>query len=479
MDSNDLHDYQKFGVEKILTTDRCGLLYDMGMGKTVTTLTAIDLLINEMFQVLKVLVIAPLRVAEDTWSTEQQKWEHLKDLRISKILGSERQRIAGLEADADVYIINRENVVWLVEYLSSLPKKQRVWPFDMIVVDELSSFKSSKSQRFRALRKAAPLADRFVGLTGTPAPNGLMDLWSQMYLIDGGERLFKTITMYRQVYFYPEQSNGHVVYKYGLRSGSEELIREKISDICVSLSAEDYLDMPELLINDIRVKLSKDEMAVYAELEKEQLLKFSDEENVTAYNAASLYGKLLQLANGGLYLDDTVTKVARAEKSSITVHKRKIEALRDIVEHSMGQPVLVFYNYKMDLALLKEEFKSLKPREMDGPKAIRDWNDGKIQMLLAQPQSMAHGLNLQKGGHIIIWYGLNPSLELYQQANARLYRQGQKEKTVIVHRIIAEGTVDEDVVMSLENKDEMQSSLVEALKARIKEVREHGQLTTV
>ena len=421
------------------------------MRKTVITLTAADILLNEDFAVSRVLVIAPKRVAEDTWTTEAGKWDHLQRLKISRATGTAKQRLAALEADADVYVINRENVVWLVElYLKK-------WPFDMVVVDELSSFKSAQAQRFKALRKVRPLVRRFIGLTGTPTPNGLLDLWPQMYLIDQGERLGKTIGGYRQRYFLPEKTNGYVVYSYKLKRGSEERIRELISDICISMRAEDYLQMPDLTVNDIPVRLDDKEMELYRTMEQDQLLEV-DEDEVTALSAAAVYNKLLQMANGGVYTNDG---------SVLEIHRRKIEALEEIIEAANGQGVLVFYTFRQDYDRLMEHFGG---QTLKGPDDIRAWNEGRIPLLLAQPASMGHGLNLQAGGHIIVWYGLNWSLELYQQANARLYRQGQKHG-VIIHRLIAEGTVDEEVARRLEKKDATQESLMEALKARIRRAR--------
>ena len=445
------HDYQEYAISKLLDMKNAGLFLDMGLGKTVIALTAIDKLIYEEFAVSRVLVIAPKRVAEDTWTTEAGKWDHLARLRISRVIGTAKQRAAALQQDADVYVINRENVVWLVDLLKK-------WPFDMVVVDELSIFKSSQAQRFKALRKVRPLIRRFVGLTGTPTPNGLMDLWPQMYLIDQGERLGKTITGYRQRYFLPAKTNGYVVYSYELKRGSEEAIRKLISDICVSMKAEDYLAMPELTVNDIPVTLDEAEMDLYRRMEQEQLLEIEEDE-ITALSAAAVYNKLLQMANGGVYAN---------AGSVVEIHNRKLDALEDVIEAANGQPVLVFYTFRQDLDRLQKRFGG---QTLKGPDDIRAWNDGRIPLLLAQPASMGHGLNLQAGGHIIVWYGLNWSLELYQQANARLYRQGQK-RGVIIHRLIAKGTVDEEVAKRLEKKDETQESLLEALKARVRRVRD-------
>ncbi len=449
------HDYQKYASDKIIELPACGLLLEMGLGKTISTLTAIDELMYDRFEVSKVLVIAPKRVAEDTWTAEAGKWDHVRHLTFSKILGSAKQREAALKEKADIYLINRENVVWLVERL------KRQWPFDMVVIDELSSFKSNSAKRFKALRSVRPLVKRFVGLTGTPAPNGLLDLWPQIYLLDGGVRLGKTFTGYKDRYFLPGKRNGYVVYSWTLKEGAEQTIHRKIADICISMKAKDYLQLPEKVVNDIYIHLSPDEMDRYWELEKQRLLELEGQE-ITALTAAAAYGKLLQLANGAAY--DNGGNV-------VPFHDRKLDALEDIVEAACGHPVLVFYNYRHDFERLKERFRMYEPRTIQGSQDIQDWNAGKIQLLLAQPASMGHGLNIQAGGHIIVWFGLNPSLELYQQANARLHRQGQTE-VVIIHRLITTGSVDEDVIAKLEAKDQTQESLTDALKARIKAVKE-------
>lgn len=450
------HAYQQYAKDKLIELPEAALFLDLGLGKTVTTLTAIDELMYDRFAVNRVLVIAPKRVAEDTWTTEAEKWDHLNHLKISRVLGSRKDREDALQEEADIYVINRENVVWLVE------KFRKNWPFDMVVVDELSSFKSNQAKRFKALKQVRPLIRRFVGLTGTPAPNGLLDLWPQMYLIDRGERLGKTISGYRNRYFYPEKSNGYVVYSYAPKPGAEEAIQRKISGICISMKAEDYLAMPELTVNDISVKLSTSEMQLYRKLEREKLMEVQGEE-VTALTAASVYNKLLQMANGGIYTD---------AGDALEIHRRKLEALEEIAGTAAGQPVLVFYNYRHDYTRLAECFP--EARTLKNQRDIRDWNEGRIPILLAQPASMGHGLNLQAGGHIIVWYGLNWSLELYQQANARLYRQGQKNG-VIIHRLIAKGTVDEDVIRRLESKDQTQESLLQSLKARIQAIRKENK----
>lgn len=451
------HDYQKFAMQKLVEMPEAGLFLDMGLGKTITTLTAVDELMHDRFEISRVLVIAPKRVAEDTWTTEAGKWDHLGHLKISRVLGSRKEREEALQQDADIYVINRENVTWLVD------RFRKGWPFDMVVVDELSSFKSSRAKRFKALKQVRPLVERFVGLTGTPSPNGLMDLWPQMYLIDRGKRLGKTVTGYRDRYFYPGKGNGHVVYSYEPKPGAEEAIRSRISDICISMKSEDYLQMPELVVNDIPVRLSDAEMGRYREMEREKLMEL-DGEQITALSAATVYNKLLQMANGSVYTDDG---------TAAEVHGRKLEALAEILDTANGQPVLVFYSYRHDYDSLMRAFEGYRPRTLKGQAEIQEWNEGNIPLLLAQPASMGHGLNLQAGGHIIVWYGLSWSLELYQQANARLYRQGQRHG-VVIHRLVAEGTVDEEVVRRLEAKDQTQESLMESLKARIKKIKEEG-----
>lgn len=448
------HGYQKFATQKIEELPACALFLAMGLGKTVCTLTAVNDLMYDSFKVSKVLVIAPKRVALDTWTTESKKWDHLKHLEISRVLGSRGERITALEKDADIYVTNREQVTWLVDYL----RKQ--WPFDMIVIDESSSFKSNTSKRFKSLRIVRPLVDRIVLLTGTPAPNGLMDLWPQLYLLDMGQRLGKTITGFRNRYFVPAKFDGHIVYQWEPKRGADDAIHKKIDDICISMKAEDYLKLPERIVNDISIALDDKEMALYRKLERERVLKL-DEETITAATAAAVYNKLLQMANGAIYDE---------YGDYINIHDKKISALGEIIENACGHPVLVFYDFRSDYDRLLKVYP--KARTLNSQKDIQDWNAGKIPLLLAQPASMGHGLNIQAGGHICVWFGLNWSLELYQQANARLHRQGQQH-TVIVHRLITQGTVDEQVIKRLESKDDRQESLMEAVKARIREVKEN------
>jgi SNF2 family DNA or RNA helicase len=443
------HEYQSFATDFILIHDACGCFLECGLGKTVISLDAVNDLMFDSFDVVKVLVIAPLRVARDTWSRECEKWEHLKHIRISKILGNEEERIRAIKSKAEVYIINRENVEWLVEYHGAK------WPYDMVIIDELSSFKSPQAKRFKALRKVRPLIKRVVGLTGTPAPNSLIDLWSEVYLLDRGERLGKTLTGYRDRYFLPDKRNKEIIYTYKAKDDAEAAIYERISDICVSMKACDYLDMPERIDNYVQVKMSTKEEALYKKLEREMLLSFEDGD-IDAVNAAALSNKLLQMANGAVYDENGAVK---------SIHDRKLEALEDLVESANGKPVLVYYAYKHDKDRILQVFKK-KVRQIDSSQDITDWNSGEIEIAIAHPASTGHGLNLQEGGHIIIWFGLTWSLELYQQANARIHRQGQTE-TVVVHHIITTGTVDEQVVSSLERKDVGQGALINAVKARI------------
>lgn len=416
--------------------------------KTVITLTAIDRLLYDSFEASKILIIAPLRVAADTWSRESAKWSHTKHLTISQVLGVVKKREAALKAEADIYIINRENVPWLVGYYGSK------WPFDTVVIDELSSFKNSGSQRFRALRRVRPLMKRVIGLTGTPAPNGLLDLWSQVYLLDRGERLGTTIGGYKDRYFTAGASNGHVVYEWKQKKESEERIYEAIEDICVSMKAEDWLDMPEKIDVTVPITLSDKARAQYEQLERDLLLPMADTE-VVASTAAVLSNKLLQMANGAVY---------DADRSIQHIHDGKIEALEDLVEAANGKPLLVFYTFKHDLARIQKALPDAKKLETNDD--IAEWNKGNIPILLAHPASAGHGLNLQDGGDQVVWFGMTWSLELYEQANARLYRQGQK-RNVVVHHLITSGTMDEDVMKALEGKAAGQDALMAAVKARI------------
>jgi SNF2 family DNA or RNA helicase len=420
--------------------------------KTVITLTAVNDLKYNRFAVSKVLVIAPKKVAEATWAKEAAKWDHLKMLRVIPVLGPLSKRIRALNTPADIYVINRENVPWLVEYY------RNTWPFDMVVVDEFSSFKNYSAKRFKSLTCVRKNISRFVRLTGTPAPNGLLDLWAQVYLLDGGQRLGKYITKFRERYFEPDQRDRERVFSYAPKPGADETIKNLIGDICVSMKAEDYLELPDCTTVTVPVLLDKKAKAAYEELEKEMILEV-DENLIDAGTAAVLTNKLLQLCNGAVYDEN---------RQIIEIHDSKLEAFMELVEGLNGQPALVFYSFQHDLARIKKALSKsgLEVRELKGPKDEDDWNARKVDILLAHPASAAYGLNLQKGGNHVIWFGLNWSLELYQQANKRLHRQGQTEK-VIIHHIVVEGGVDEDVMTALGDKGATQDRLMNALKARI------------
>lgn len=439
------HDYQTFATDFVLEHPACGLILDMGLGKSVITLTALWSLLLDSFDVGKVLVVAPKRVAENTWPAELKKWEHLEGLTWSLVLGSEKDRRAALQRRAKIYIINRENVTWLVDNYH--------WDFDTLVIDELSSFKSSKAQRFRALKRVRPRISRVIGLTGTPQPNGLLDLWPQMYLLDMGQRLGRFVGGYRERFFLPDKRNREVIYSYKPKEGAEEKIYELISDICISMKAADYLDMPELVSRQTVVQMNARERKLYDDFGRDMVLHLKDGD-LDAVNAASLSGKLVQMANGAVYGENR--KVHH-------IHDRKLDALEDIIETANGKPLLVAYWYKHDLERIRQRF---DVRTIDTPKDIADWNEGKISVALIHPASAGHGLNLQDGGSTIVWFGLTWSLELYQQLNARLWRQGQKH-TVVVQHIVTAGTHDEDIMNALERKDMSQTALIAAVKARI------------
>lgn len=465
---NNLHKYQKACVEHIITHPFCGIFLDMGLGKTVSTLTAINYLMFDYLEINSVLVIAPKRVAESIWQEEAEKWSHLKHLRFSKIIGTQKQRIdAVMNTKADIYIISRDNIAWLCALYGGSKL-----PFDMVVIDELSSFKSYKSERFKAMRMVRPYLKRLVGLTGTPAPNGLIDLWPQIYLMDRGERLEKTITRYRERYFRPGKTNGNVVYSYDLMNGSEYLIHKKIEDICISMKADDYLEMPMRTDNYIKLRMPDALKKQYDNFEKEKVLDlFRPEQEylsnadkwvdkpveINAVNAAALSNKLLQFANGAIYDED---------RNVFPIHDIKLEALKEIIEDANGQSILVAWTFQFDRDRIMEYLKKYKPRELKTNKDIEDWNAGKIQVMLAHPASAGHGLNLQAGGSIIVWFGQTWSLELYQQFNGRLYRQGQQNHVIINH-LILQGTHDEDVIKALKAKDKKQNSLMDSIKAKI------------
>ena len=458
MKRTDLHEYQNYCVEFLKTHREAMLILEMGLGKSAVTLTAILDLMFDSFDVGKVLVIAPLRVAKTVWPEERDTWEHANFLRMSVMVGSAKQREAALRTSADVYVINRENVKWLVDYLEKL---HRPWPFDMVVVDELSSFKNHQSQRWKALRKVRPQIKRMVGLTGTPASNGLMDLWAETFLIDKGVRLGRFIGRYREAYFRAAGMNPYtgVVYNYIPLPGAEEAIYSKISDISVSMKALDYLDMPESVTVNHYVDMEPAERGLYDTMKKELLVEVGGE-TIDAANAAVLSGKLLQMANGALYNADREIRI---------IHDRKLEMLGDLIEQANGQNVLVAYWYQHDHERIREYLTELgyKPRDLKSDQDIADWNAGKIQVALISPASAGHGLNIQRGGHhILIWFSLVWSLELYQQTNARLWRQGQKE-VVTIHHILTRDTVDADVLDALKHKDMTQQNLIAAVKAHL------------
>ena len=454
------HAYQQHCIEKILEVKKIGLFLDMGLGKTVTTLTAIRELKYNRFAVRRVLVIAPKKVAEGTWTREKDKWDHTKLLRVSPVLGSQTKRIRALNTPADIYIINRENVVWLVDYY------RNSWPFDMVVVDESSSFKSHSAKRFKALASVSGRIERMVELTGTPSPNGLDDLWAQVFLLDAGERLGEKYTWFRERYFQPDKRGADgMVYSYEAKPGSEESILGRISDICISMKAEDYLQLPDITYHEIPVELDAKSRKAYNDLEYQMVLELpEDGDDISVTSAAALSNKLLQLANGAVYDDDHGVH---------EVHGCKVEAFLELVESLQGKPVLVFYNFQHDrMRILKALEKSrLQVRELKTTQDEDDWNAGKIDILLTHPASSAYGLNLQQGGNHVVWFGLTWNYELYTQANKRLHRQGQTEK-VIIHHLICTGTRDEDVMDALRRKDDVQNWVMESLKARIKAIKE-------
>lgn len=442
------HEYQAFATKFIETHPVSAILLDMGLGKSVITLSAIFELCLDRFEIRKVLVIAPLRVARDTWSAEINKWDHLKGLTYSVAIGTEAERRTALQKPASLYIINRENVSWLVES-SGLP-----FDYDMVVIDELSSFKSHQSKRFKSLMKVRPFVKRVVGLTGTPSSNGLMDLWAEFRILDMGKRLGRFITHYRDEFFLPDKRNGQVIFSYKPKEGANEEIYRRISDITISMKSTDYLKMPECVINEVRVRLSGSERKIYDGLKKNLVLQIGGSE-IDAGNAAALSNKLSQMANGAVY---------DADKNVINIHDRKLEALEDLIEASNGKPVLIAYWFKHDLERIKQRF---AVRELRSSKDISDWNCGTIPVAVIHPASAGHGLNLQSGGSTLIWFGVTWSLELYQQTNGRLWRQGQKAETVVIHHILTENTVDEKIMKALRDKKQTQTALIEAVKAEI------------
>lgn len=442
--------YQEAAIRWVLDRPASGLFLGMGMGKTVVTLTAINELLFDRLEAARVLVVAPLRVARDTWAREAAKWDHLRHLRVSVVLGDARERLAALERPADVYVINRENVPWLCETLFD-------WPFDMVVIDELSSFKSVQAKRFKALRKVRGHIRRIVGLTGTPAPNGLIDLWPQIYLLDRGERLGKTVGAYRARYFTPDRANGHIVYSYRLLPGADETIQARIADICMSLRKEDYLNLPGQLYETVEITPPPALLKQYRQFERDRIMEAMDGDGeIVALNAAALTGKLLQFANGAIYDDNGNPHL---------IHNLKLDALEDLIEAANGEPVLVFYAFKHDRDRI---MRRVPCRELATSEDIDAWNRKEIPVALAHPASVGHGLNLQEGGHIIIWFGLTWSLELYQQANERLNRPGQTHVCRIYH-LVLKGTHDERVLAALERKDTSQRALIDALRGTLEE----------
>lgn len=442
------HSYQEYAVKFIESHPISALFLDMGLGKTSITLSAINNLLFDSFEVRKVLVIAPLRVARNTWCDEIKKWDHLRNIKYSIVVGTEKERISALNENADIYIINRENVDWLVN------KSGYKFDFDMIVIDELSSFKNHQSKRFKSLMKIRPKVKRIVGLTGTPSSNGLMDLFAEFKVLDLGERLGYFIGQYRNTYFKPDKTNGAIVYSYKPLPNAEDSIYEKISDITVSMKASEYLKMPELAISNYKVEMSDNEKKQYDEMKKNLICEIKDGE-ITVSNAGSLSNKLSQFANGVVYDD---------EQNIVEIHSRKLDALEDIIESMNGKPLLVAYWYKHDLQRIKKRF---DVREIKTGKDIADWNKGKIPVALIHPASAGHGLNLQQGGSTLVWFGLTWSLELYQQTNGRLYRQGQKN-TVVIQHIVTKGSIDEQILKALERKNKTQEDLIEAVKANLK-----------
>ena len=442
------HDYQRYATNFIVNHKISAVLLEMGLGKSVISLSAINELMLDYFDVSRTLVIAPLRVAISTWPDEIKKWDHLKYLSYSVVTGSEKERLDALKKPAHIYIINRENVDWLIT------KSGFKWFFDMVVIDELSSFKSYQAKRFKSLLKARPKVKRIVGLTGTPSSNGLMDLWAEFRLLDMGERLGRYITHYRQNFFIPDKRNQQMIFSYKPKDGAEKMIYSLISDITISMKSKDFLKMPECIMNEVVVSLSEKEQKLYDSLKKDMMLSIGDDE-IDAINAAALSSKLLQMANGAVYND---------KKESIVIHDRKLDALEDLIEGANGKPVLIAYWFKHDITRIKERF---DVREIKTGKDITDWNEGKIPIAIIHPASAGHGLNLQAGGSTLIWFGLTWSLELYQQTNARLYRQGQ-DSTVVIHHILTNGTIDEDVMKALKAKERIQDALINSVKARLK-----------
>lgn len=449
------YEYQKRAVQWIIDKPRCALFLDCGLGKSSVTLTAIQQLMDDC-EISRTLVVAPKKVAETTWTTEAEKWDHLQGLKVAKVMGTEQQRNRALASKADIYVIGRDSFVWLVgKYGGELP-------FDMLVIDELTSFKSSKSMRFKAMRMAASGVSRVVGLTGTPAPNGLVDLWAQMYCIDRGERLGKSVTKYRETYFEMHKWN-NIVVRCDVKKGCDDIIRRKIADICLTMQAKDYLQLPDLLVHTIKAHMSGTTQAAYTKFEREKVLEFQAEHgdeptHILANSAAGLMNKLSQFANGAVYDE---------EHNVHEVHDEKLDRLAELVEAANGASMLVFYQFKHDIPRITKKLKGYRVAVYEGEQQLKEWNAGQIDVLLAHPASTAYGLNMQQGGHYIVWYGTGWNLELYQQANARLHRQGQQHP-VTVYRLVCEGTVDERALSALESKKGVQQGLLDGLKELIK-----------
>lgn len=441
------HNYQNYAKNFILAHKVSALFLDCGLGKTITTLTALNELMYDSFEISKVLIIAPLRVAQSTWKEEIEKWDHLNLLRYSIAVGDEKERLKALKQNSDIYIINRENVDWLVT------KSGIDFNFDMLIIDELSSFKSHTSKRFKSLLKIRPYFERVVGLTGTPSSNGLMDLWAEFRVLDLGERLGRHITHYRNEYFLPDKRNGAVIYSYKPQKNAEERIYRRLADMTISMKSTEYLKMPELILNELKINLDEKDKMKYKKFKKEMVMTIQEKE-IDAINAASLSNKLIQLANGSIYDE---------EKKFYEVHNKKLDKLEEIIESANGKPVLVAYWFKADKERIEKRF---KVREIKTADDIKQWNKGMIDLALIHPASAGHGLNLQSGGSTLVWFSLTWSLELYQQTNARLYRQGQKD-TVVIHHLITKNTIDEDIIKSLKRKDKTQEALMKAVKARI------------
>ena len=441
------HNYQNYAKDFILAHKVSALFLDCGLGKTITTLTAINELMYDSFEISKVLIIAPLRVAQSTWKEEIEKWDHLNLLRYSIAVGDEKERLKALKQNSDIYIINRENVDWLVT------KSGIDFNFNMLIIDELSSFKSHTSKRFKSLLKIRPYFERVVGLTGTPSSNGLMDLWAEFRVLDLGERLGRYITHYRNEYFLPDKRNGAVIFSYKPQPNAEERIYRRLSDMTISMKSTEYLKMPELILNELEINLDEEDQTKYKKFKKEMVMTIQEKE-IDAINAASLSNKLIQLANGSIYDED---------KKFYEVHNKKLDKLEEIIESANGKPVLVAYWFKADKERIEKRF---KVREIKTADDIKQWNKGMIDLALIHPASAGHGLNLQSGGSTLVWFSLTWSLELYQQTNARLYRQGQKD-TVVIHHLITKNTIDEDIIKSLKRKDKTQEALMKAVKARI------------